>query len=324
VSTLYGRRISLIVGDAQGNALDLSDMHITFNVHKSTVATINRFDARIYNLAESTYGYIGLGNNGQAEFNKVVLQAGYADGPFGTIFSGEIQYYRKGRTSPTDTFLEIYAGDADKAVNFAVASGTLPAGSKQTDVAKIVSTALATIGGTTAPTTPPPDSGIAYPRGKVVFGMARDVARKLGAQTGSQWSIQDGMEQYLDRTKTLPGATAIVVNSATGMIGIPVQTIYGIEVTMLLNPDIKFGALLQINNKDIQTSQLNIGLGGEASNSLNQLGAQYLSADGFYKVVAGEYVGDTRGNPWYVKLVCVAADSSPSVASVQAGWLPGP
>jgi hypothetical protein len=108
------------------------------------------------------------------------------------------------------------------------------------------------------------------------------------------------------------------------MLGIPVQTIYGIEVTMLINPNVKFGSILKINNADIQTAQLDLSLQGAAQNAVNQLGSQFLDADGLYKVVAGEYRGDTRGDAWDLLVVCVNIDSSFTPAAIQSGWLPGP
>ena len=36
------------------------------------------------------------------------------------------------------------------------------------------------------------------------------------------------------------------------------------------------------------------------------------TADGFYRVLVVEYEGDTRGNPWYSNLICLAADTSAS------------
>jgi hypothetical protein len=319
---LFFRQCSLIVGSSGGPALDLSQLRIKFKTRKSVIQTPNILEARVYNLADATVKELISGSNGQPEFNQVVLQAGYENGPYGVIFSGEVRYFRTGRESPTDTFLEIYGADGDKAYNYAVVSATLPQGSKLTDGAAQVNSAMSAQG-VQPPPAPPPDPGIAYPRGKVMFGMARDYADKIAGNSKCQWSIQQGTQQYLPRLNTLPGQV-IQVNSATGMIGMPVQTIYGIEVRMLIDPRIHYGSILQINNKDIQTAQLDLSLGGAAQNALNQLGPGFLNADGYYKVIAGEYDGDTRGNNWFLNAVCVNMDNSSSVASIQAGWLPGP
>jgi hypothetical protein len=323
VSQQFGRRFSLVVGSNSGGpALDLSLMHVHFSTRKSVIQTPNIMECRIWNLAGATVKTLTSQQNGELEFNSVVLQAGYDNGAYGVIFSGQVRYFRTGRENPTDTFLEIYAADGDKAYNYAVVNATLPPGSKQSAAANQINTAMSGMG-VNPGNMPPPDTGVTYPRGKAMYGMAREYARRLGYNAASQWSIQEGEQQFLPRTGTLPG-DVVVVNSATGMVGIPVQTVYGIEVTMLINPNVKYGTVLKINNKDIQTATLDLSIAGDVQNSLNQLGPSYLNADGLYKVIAGEYTGDTRGQPWFLKVWCVNVDSSTSIASVQAGWLPGP
>ena len=322
MTLLYGRKVSLLLGTDTGNALDLSQMHMRFKISKAIIGTPSILECRVWNLSQATVKKLTGGTNGQLEFDKVVLQAGYVSGPFGTIFQGEVRYYRAGRESPTDTYLDIYAADSDKAHNYSLANFSVPPGSGPSDVAQGLNSSF-TANGLTANNATLPNNGITYPRGKVCFGKASDFARGIAANSACQWSVHNGAQQYVPRTQTLPG-TALVVNSATGMLGIPVQTIYGIEVRILMNPNVKYGGVLQINNKDIQTANLDLSIQGAAQNAVNRLGAQFLSADGFYKVIAGEYAGDTRGTTWEVLLTCVSLDSSTSKAAVQSGWLPGP
>jgi hypothetical protein len=315
------RKISFLVGKNNGTAIDLSQMHLEFHVRKGIVGIPPILEIRVWNLSRDTVRQLMSNNNGKAEFTQVSLQAGYQNGPFGTIFTGEVRYFRAGRASATDTYLDIYAAHHDQAWNYAIVNDAVPPGSSPAEVAGLLNDAFGQFGvqnNNAAPT-----STVAYPRGKVCFGKASDVAKNLAYNADSQWSIQDSNQQYLQRVNANSG-TVTKVNSATGMIGIPVQTIYGIEVKMLLNPNIKYGNILQINNADIQTASLDLGLQGYAQNSLNSLGAEFLDADGFYKVIAGEYEGNTRGESWYLTAVCVNMDSSTSVAAVQAQWLPGP
>ncbi|MGC8011077.1 hypothetical protein ACP3WR_24425, partial [Salmonella enterica] len=61
------------------------------------------------------------------------------------------------------------------------------------------------------------------PRGKVMFGMARDFMRGAARTAQAVWSIQDGKVQLVPETSYRPGLIP-VITSETGMIGLPEQT----------------------------------------------------------------------------------------------------
>ena len=129
-------------------------------------------------------------------------------------------------------------------------------------------------------------------------------------------------------TGYVPG-TAIVLNAATGMVGFPQQTPGGITVRSLLNPKIKIGGLVQIDNKAI-----NQGVSSAAGANLYPASGRLealpgylakISSDGFYKVLVQEYSGDTRGQEWYSDLTCLAVDmSAPVGQQVAPYWAGGP
>jgi hypothetical protein len=199
----------------------------------------------------------------------VLLQAGYEDGPFGTIFDGSIIQAKRGRENATDTYLDIVAADGDQAYNFAVVNTSLPAGST-------AKTRLDALTGSMAPhgVTPgyaPELPGAALPRGRVLFGMARDHMRTLADSTETKWSIQSGKVDLVPLTGVIPGE-AIVLNAATGMVGIPEQTQDGIKVRCLLNPEIRMGRAIQIDNASINRAQLAVSLQGQISERLPAAG----------------------------------------------------
>ena len=72
----YLRDASLIVGDAEGNGLDLSNLRFTFAVHRGDLQTPNSADIRVYNLGAETVDAIRQ-TDPTPEFTRVVLQAGY-------------------------------------------------------------------------------------------------------------------------------------------------------------------------------------------------------------------------------------------------------
>jgi hypothetical protein len=88
------------------------------------------------------------------------------------------------------------------------------------------------------------------------------------------------------------------------MIGLPTQTIDGIQVRSLLNPMIGPGTLIQIDQNDIQDAKLSADYLGEVSNSMIPTKAD----DGFYKVLMVTHAGDTRGDTWYSDMLCIRAD----------------
>jgi len=294
----YLRQASLLVGSPGGQALDLSEMQFKFEVRRGDFQTPNSCMVRVYNLSDATVKQLQT-----KEFSQLILKAGY-DGNFGLIFQGTIKYKYRGHESSIDSYLDLVAADGDSAYNFAVVRQSRSAGSTPSDHFGILSNAMEAYGVTQAQNQPPIGQN-ALPRGKVFYGMARDYMRVLANSNGCTWSIQDGKLQLILHTSYLPGA-AIVLTSATGLIGFPEQTQNGIRVRTLLNPSIKIGSRIQIDNESVQRFNFNLSIPGQVSNFL----VPSLSDDGFYKVLISEHEGDTRGNNWYTDLVCIGVNAS--------------
>jgi len=309
----YLRQISLKVGDAD-EALDLSDMRIRFVVRRGDISTPNTADIRVYNLSDNTIKKI------QKEFERVVLQAGYA-GNYGTIFDGTIKQVRRGRESQTDTYIDITAADGDSAYNFGVMNVTLAAGSTAQDHLDQVLKSLVSRGITMGEA--PELSAAKLPRGKVFYGMTRDFLDVLGKTQDVSWSFQDGKLTLIPNNAYLPGE-AVVVTSATGMIGLPEQNQNGINVKTLLNPGIRVGKRIKLDNASIQRLRLNPAPLGQASVDLALVQIR-TDSDGLYKVLVADHYGDNRGNDWYTETICISVDASVTNGSmIKAGTgIPG-
>ncbi|EHR8977907.1 hypothetical protein KUT16_005101, partial [Escherichia coli] len=122
---------------------------------------------------------------------------------------------------------------------------------------------------------------------------------------------------------------AIVLNSATGLIGMPQQTIgNGVNVRALINPNIRVNGLIQLDqasvyrtalsNNDIamaggqitdQNTDGNITLSGTTSQPAS------IATDGVYIVRGIMYTGDTRGQAWYMDMMCEARGAADLVSS---------
>ncbi|SCB10321.1 phage protein [Cupriavidus alkaliphilus] len=293
----FGRKVSLIIGQDSGDALDLSELRVVFSIKRGDLQTPNSGRFRVFNLAPETARRV------QKEFTRVVFQGGYA-GNYGILFDGTIKQVRRGRESQTDTYLDITAADGDSAYNFAVVNTTLAAGSTPADHVAAACTAMNPYGVTQGylpelPTNP-------LPRGKVMFGMARDFMRWTARTCQTVWSIQDGKAIMVPETSYMPGEIP-VITSETGMIGLPEQTQNGITIKMLLNPSVKIGRLIEINNASVQQYEYSLNVGQQAQNERIEQQAK-LQDDGYYYVMIAEHYGDTRGNDFYTDAICLAAD----------------
>lgn len=297
--TQFGRAANLFLANAS-SALDLSNMHFKFDVFASDVETPNTAVIRVYNLSQQTV------NEAISEYSSVVLQAGYGDQP-GEIFRGTVKQFRKGKERNVDSYLEILAADGDVGYNFGFVNKTLEAGATGLQVFQALADSLGYPADPAAQSYLGGTGGI-LPRGKVLFGLARSYMRDLATTRNLRWSIQKGVLTLIPLDAYLPG-DAVVINSATGMVGVPEATDQGITVQMLLNPQIKMGQSIRLNNKDITTTIIKQQF-FPGYTDLNLVATVDSSDDGTYRVIVVEHTGDTRDQEWYTKVTCLLISQS--------------
>lgn len=298
----FGRAASLIVSKGE-QALDLSDVHFRFKTVNQDVESPNNAWIRVYNLSATTARLV------REEFDRVTIDAGYADNR-AVVFQGDVKQYRVGRENATDTYLDILAADGDLAYNFALLNKTMAAGWTHAQAMREAIGAMAEKGlqggyinekGLLGGTVP-------NPRGKVLFGLPRVILRSSTRATGSTWSVENGRVNIVPLDGYVPG-DAVVLNSLTGLVGIPEQTVDGVHAKCLLNPRIVVGGLVQIDNASVNQT---INRNPSAPVPYNQwTGLQLLadvSADGLYRVFVAEHEGDTRGPAWHTSLVLLAVN----------------
>lgn len=311
---------------AQGQpGIDLSNMRIIFQVHAMDTDTPPTAVIRVLNLAETTVQKI------KKEFQGVSLQAGYVNGDYGVIFQGSIIRVRSGRISNKDTFVDILASNLDAIYNFGVVNKTLKAGATLQDRLKAIQQSVnASQAASAGPSAF--QQGLQYgnipssfntggtlPRGKVLFGLARDHMTNVADTGGTTWSVgPDGKVNFYP-LDNYPQSEAVVLNSQSGLIKIPEATQQGIEVKCLLNPMIKLGTRLQIDNASINTTINKSPIGFPAYADF-QFFAN-TSNDGFYKSIVVEHFGDTRGEgdeDWRSEIIALAIDPSSGASPVAA------
>lgn len=296
----YLRKVSL-VASAGGQGIDLSQMHIQFRVLAPDAGVPPRAFIRVWNLKPETADRI------RKEFDTVELQAGYSEP--GVIFKGTIVQTKRGAENAIDRYLEIIASDLDEFRNYTLINKTLAAGSSQKDQLDAVTK------GQQLGSVDIVNSGV-LPRGKVLFGIGRLQMDRIAKNTETSWFSQNGQINLVRRTGYLPDEI-VVLNSNTGMIGVPEATNEGVEVRCLLNPRIRVGCRVQIDNASITNTQVNRNV---ADPLVAQNFPAALASDGVYRVLVAEHAGDNRGSQFETIITCLALDATASKSSsVPAG-----
>jgi hypothetical protein len=229
------------------------------------------------------------------------------------IFQGNIKQVILGRESATDTFIDIVAGDGDRAYNFAIVNATVAAGGTQADQVQAAIGSMAPKGVNSGHLGDfPPEK---LPRGKVMYGNARNYLRDAAQTTDKTWSIQDEKVTFVSKKAYLPGER-VVLTAKTGMIGTPQQTNEGVNIKALLNPMLKIGGRVEIDNKSIERLKINLTVPNSAANI-----PAPLTADGVYYLLVVEHQGDTRGVEWYSSMICLNVDVTTNpINSVQTNY----
>lgn len=289
----YIREFGLVI-DTGSETIDVSELRGRFNVKQTMLQTPNYADIVITNLKESTAQKI------KKEGQSVTLKAGYR-GASEQIFKGNLIQKRIGRENPVDTYAALLAQAGDLAYNAATVSKTLAQGSTYKDQVDVVLEAMKPFGITAGNIA---DLGSKkMPGARVLFGMARDVMRDIAFSTKTSWFIENDQLHVVKDNEPTAG-DAFVLNSSTGLIGRPVQTFDGIIARCLLNPKLKPGVRVKIDQASIDEAAFSPSVSGGLSNEL----FPSLADDGFYKIEVADHQGDTRGNAWYTDIITSRAD----------------
>jgi hypothetical protein len=293
------RDISLIVGKAGGEGIELAGLKIAFDVLKTDTETPNKAQVKIWNLADDSAQKI------KDEFDTVILNAGYK-AKTGMIYKGNIIQVRRLRERVVDKVLEITMGDGDEGYIYAVTNKTLAAGATQKDILDAALEPMKEYGIELGYC---PDLGDAkLPRGKTIFRSSRDIIADICKTTNTTWSIQDGRVDIVPKDKAIPGQ-AFLISPATGMIDSPKQTNKGVQIRCLLNAEIRVGGTVKVEG-DIQEAGQDSGKRGGKHKEKSEEPPAKLASDGVYRVIQCRYRGDTWGNDWYTDILGVAMDDT--------------
>lgn len=295
----WGRqcRLTVAVGNDTPEAIDFSDFRIRFQVKQTLTGQPGTAEIYVYNVSRETERK--LSEEGQ----EVILEAGYP-GNMGVIFRGQLRQRMIGRESPTDTYLRIVAASGDQAHVYGVVNVTLAAGSSPDDVYQAIGDPLKYYGMSLGYVPKLPGSKL--PRGKVMYGMARDHLRDFCDTYQLRFGYDGDQLVCVPKDGAIP-EEAIEINVNTGMIGMPIMTMGGLDIACLLNPELSIGRTIHIDNDSIQFEAISTAYGADPENVFKSKKMQ--GANGYYTILSREHLGDTRGNYWYTNLICEGVDA---------------
>lgn len=263
-------------------ALDVSNLHCTFSVQKALDETPNYSQIAIYNLSYDTEASII--NSGK----KVILEAGYENGNYGMIFSGEIVQPIRKKVDNVTRALVLICQDGDTYLNNSFTAMTIAAGATQNDIVNAVTGDTVQTGNITEL------SSAKLSRGKVLFGQSAAYLSQVARSADAQMYVEDGIINIVAAADYDSG-TAVELNPYTGLIGTPEQTDDGIACDCLINPRIKLNTRIYINSTLVQQKQVDEG----------SLEYNAISSDGIYRVYKLSISGDTRGTDWYMSIEAI-------------------
>lgn len=298
----YKRYCKLIVPrDGKNNqAFDFSNYRISFHVQQAFVKQPCTAYIKVYNVPETITSKI------KKESQTIILDAGYIEN-HGVIFKGQLVQFYRGRESQIDTYLQIVATSGDVAHNFGVVNISLSAGAKQEDIYNAIAKEYGKNGVDkgAAPKFPVTE----LPRGKVIYKSAKKALEEFSGTHSMQWSIENNKLVCVPIRGTLEG-DPLIVNYKTGLIGMPVMTLGGLQLSVLLRPEIRnLATTIKINNEDIQFTPDSTAYEDAATNERKQQ-PYTIDPNGIYKVISRTHVGDTRGTIWQTDLICEGINST--------------
>lgn len=264
---LYDRKATLVIAPVSGQAgRDLTGLRVAFEVKKTSASHANTATIKVWNLSETTRNMI------LAKKMALILRAGYGDGTLPLIASGVVQRVEH-IPQPPEVMTEIEIRDGGLGLDDSKVRRAYPAG---TPVSRIVEEILGTMPDVGKGSLAASSLSKTLPGKRCFSGSARHALDVLAGAYGFEWSVQDGLAQFVDRTgSTKPQATATVLSATSGLIGSPTKTNAGAKAKALLQPQINPGEFVKLESGFVS---------------------------GYFKALTVEHRGDTHGEEWETEI----------------------
>lgn len=277
------RQYRLIIGDYQtGDGLLIEQLQVTFDISKSTnnKNRTNSASIEIYNLSEESLKIL------DTDYPAAVFEAGYLDtgGPK-RLFSGQVTNVST-RKSGTDIVCQIQMGSGYVELNHETLSDLVPPGNNVKDAIENLRKAIGADRGVYNGTNLNNELISGYP----LSGTPKEMLDELAEKYQLDWQLDDGV-LYVhdnDRPATEQYQLAYVISPFTGLIERPYRVSGdkrrskkdkvkkpGVQMKILLNPDIKAGDIIRIEEGLLK---------------------------GWYKIDSLRHSGSWRGENWYTEI----------------------
>lgn len=276
------RRYELIIGDVRaGTGLEITDLHVSFDISKSVdnKTTPSSATIEIYNLSDESLKRL------DTDYPAAVFSAGYKDVEIKRLFAGEVKDFTT-RKSGTDRITQIRMGAAYKELNHQTLNQLTAPGRSVQDVLEEIRKAIPNVSrgvynGTNL------SSQLIY--GYPLMGTPKDMLNELSRKYSLNWNIDDDVlyVHSSDRGFTENFNQAVVIAPDSGLIEIPYRAVsdnrrsekdkaksQAVQWTMLLNPTLVPGSIVKIEDTDL---------------------------DGWYRLDEVRHSGGWRDNPWYTE-----------------------
>ena len=302
MSLQYRRVCNVAIGDPKtGHGLAVNqDFRIKFVVAKTIRETPNHAVIQVFNLSEESDAKT------HDEFTSVIVNAGYQDSAR-LLFTGNIRRvwtYKDG----VNMITEIRAADGDDDYRNTVVNACFSAGVTDRSILEHLGRKFKTtqLGDTSLVSTE------ARKRGKIVIGVGRAEIKRIAQSIDAHWSIQDGVLQFVPFEGTLP-EEATVIRADTGMLKTPEISDKGIKVFCLLNPALKCGGKVKLDNNDLKEKVQKDRDRKPGAKPHKEKTLTKLSPDGIYRIDKIIHRGDTREREWVSEVTCTSLGSPISV-----------
>lgn len=286
MTRLFGRKLELFLFEEDGDAIDLGEMSVEFDIERFTGSTLNVGQFTIYNLSRSTSATLAKGGQ------HLEVRAGYGE-RFGVVFAGRVTTARTFQEGP-DRITELYSFDGYRDYRNSVVNLSFPKGSTLRQV-------VAGVAGSFSEAQAPDLSVLedqTLSGSRTISGKTADAMDQLARSYGFSWGIQNGNVEIVRRGKA-NGSTPVDVTVETGMIGSPTtREDQKVEVKMLMHPGV------------VPNGRIRIASAGAILQADPQLAAQIDANEVVQDVNEGEFrvlrvihTGETRGAAWYTTIV---------------------
>ena len=278
---------------------DLSfwELRIRFQITKSLVGYPNTAKFEIYNLSEDSRNKLIAGENGigrsvyaDGKGSEIQFSAGYAEPKL--LFIGKVVNVIHKYIAP-DWITEVYAGDAVDVLNTATINKTLQAGAT---TEQIFNTLVSEMQGITKGVTQGLSNCLEGNRSALralqLSGNVKDWMEWLAERCGFEWSINEQRIETMSKGTPLTDEEPMIINQDSGMLGSPMRTDTGVDVTNLLLPELKLARRFRV-----QAVNDYINVGNMFFRKIPPVRNQ-----GVYRVDKLVHSGDSRGDKWETKI----------------------